>query len=123
MPCTCESVPAANPIGNCWSTDRILLSAGSYSKGEVHPLALLLLSEQRVSTEGLRSKSWDEFAKPGAPVMNFVFTVCDQTAGEVCQVWPGQLYGAAGLVVHRGCVPGSHRADGSPSRSLSRRLH
>jgi arsenate reductase (thioredoxin) len=98
-------------------------SAGSYSKGEVHPLALLLLSEQRVSTEGLRSKSRDEFAKPGAPVMNFVFTVCDQAAGEVCPVWPGQLYGAAGLAVHRGCVPGSHRADGSPSRSLSRRLH
>jgi arsenate reductase (thioredoxin) len=65
-------------------------SAGSFPKGEVHPLALRLLSEQACSTEGLRSKSWNEYAAPGAPVMDFVFTVCDQAAGEVCPVWPGQ---------------------------------
>ena len=65
-------------------------SAGSHPKGAVHPLALALLERKGLSTEGLRSKAWDEFAKPGAPELNFVFTVCDNTAGEVCPIWPGQ---------------------------------
>ena len=64
-------------------------SAGSFPKGAVHPMALRLLAEQGLPTAGLRSKSWDEFAKPGAPAMDFVFTVCDQAAGEVCPIWPG----------------------------------
>jgi protein-tyrosine-phosphatase len=64
-------------------------SAGSFPKGAVHPLTLDLLERLRLPTGGLRSKSWDEFARPGAPVMDFVFTVCDQAAGEVCPVWPG----------------------------------
>jgi arsenate reductase (thioredoxin) len=64
-------------------------SAGSFPKGAVHPLALDLLERLRLPTTGLRSKSWKEFARPGAPVMGFVFTVCDQAAGEVCPVWPG----------------------------------
>ena len=65
-------------------------SAGSHPKGEVHPLALALIAKNRLSTEGLRSKNWSEFAKPEAPRMDFVFTVCDNAAGEVCPVWPGQ---------------------------------
>ena len=65
-------------------------SAGSFPKGMVHPLTRRLLAELSFPTEGLRSKSWAEFASPGAPVMDFVFTVCDQAAGEVCPVWPGQ---------------------------------
>ena len=65
-------------------------SAGSHPKGTVHPLALRTLANARVPTDGFRSKSWDEFAKPGAPKMDFVFTVCDQAAGEVCPFWPGQ---------------------------------
>ncbi|HET6608682.1 MAG TPA: arsenate reductase ArsC [Rhodopila sp.] len=65
-------------------------SAGSFPKGQVHPLTRRLLTEQGFPTHGLRSKSWDDFAKHGAPVMNFVFTVCDQAAGEVCPIWPGQ---------------------------------
>ena len=65
-------------------------SAGSYPKGAVHPAALGLLNELDLPTEGLRSKSWDEFAKPGAPPLDFVFTVCGNAAGEVCPTWPGQ---------------------------------
>ena len=65
-------------------------SAGSVPRGAVHPLALEELERHHLSTSGLRSKSWNEFARPGAPVMDFVFTVCDQAAGEVCPVWPGK---------------------------------
>jgi arsenate reductase len=65
-------------------------SAGSHPAGRVNPVALELLAKHRLPTEGLRSKSWDELARPGAPRMSFVFTVCDNAAGEVCPVWPGQ---------------------------------
>ena len=65
-------------------------SAGSFPKGAVHPLALDLLEKAHLDATGLSSKSWEEFAKPGAQVMDFVFTVCDQAAGEVCPIWPGQ---------------------------------
>ena len=65
-------------------------SAGSHPKDEVNTLALKELTHVGLPTEGLRSKSWDEFAAPGAPVMDFVFTVCDSAAGETCPVWPGQ---------------------------------
>ena len=64
-------------------------SAGSYPKGAVHPMAIELLNEFRIPTTDLRSKSWDEFAKPGSPEMDFIFTVCDDAAGETCPVWPG----------------------------------
>jgi arsenate reductase len=65
-------------------------SAGSQPKGTVHPLALDTLQRLHMPHEGFRSKSWEEFASPMAPIMNFVFTVCDAAAGEVCPVWPGQ---------------------------------
>jgi arsenate reductase len=65
-------------------------SAGSHPTGRVRPEALRQIERAQLPTEGLRSKDWDEFARPGAPQMNFVFTVCDNAAKEVCPVWPGQ---------------------------------
>ena len=65
-------------------------SAGSHPTGRVNPFALRQLEIAKLPTTGLRSKNWDEFAQTGAPVMNFVFTVCDNAANEVCPVWPGQ---------------------------------
>ncbi|WP_374298824.1 arsenate reductase ArsC [Paracoccus sp. (in: a-proteobacteria)] len=84
-------------------------SAGSMPKGEVHPLALHLLERLGHDTAGLRSKSWDEFARPDAPRMDFVFTVCDDAAEEVCPVWPGQPISA-----HWG-VADPARASGHPA--------
>jgi arsenate reductase (thioredoxin) len=65
-------------------------SAGSFPKGQVHPLALELLKRMNLPAEGFRSKSWDEFAAPGAPPLDFIITVCDNAAGEVCPIWPGK---------------------------------
>lgn len=65
-------------------------SAGSFPKGEVNPHAIRLLENLKLPTDSLRSKSWDEFAKPGAPPLDFIITVCDNAAGEVCPIWPGK---------------------------------
>ena len=65
-------------------------SAGSMPKGEVHPLSLEILRRNGFSADGLRSKSWEEFSGPDAPALDFVFTVCDNAAAEVCPIWPGQ---------------------------------
>jgi arsenate reductase len=65
-------------------------SAGSHPTGQVHPLARETLQKHHIPVDAPRSKNWSEFATPGAPVMDFVFTVCDNAAGEVCPVWPGQ---------------------------------
>jgi arsenate reductase len=76
---------------NHWGKGRFQgFSAGSHPKGQVHPLALEVLRRYHMPTEGLRSKSWEEFSAPGAPPLHFVFTVCDNAAKEVCPVWPGQ---------------------------------
>jgi arsenate reductase len=81
----------AESLLNHWGHGRFRgFSAGSFPKGAVHPLALELLHRVGLPTENLRSKSWDEFAVPGAPGLDFIFTVCDNAAGEACPVWPGK---------------------------------
>jgi len=76
---------------NHWGRGRYrAFSAGSHPTGRVHPFTIELLQKLRLPTGDLRSKSWDEFAAPDAPPLDFVFTVCDQAAGEVCPAWPGQ---------------------------------
>lgn len=81
----------AEALINQWGRSKFQgFSAGSHPKGQVHPIALELLQRMNFPTEGLRSKSWDEFAMPGSPPLDFVFTVCDNAAGEVCPYWPGQ---------------------------------
>jgi arsenate reductase len=81
----------AEALVDHWGAGRLRgFSAGSYPKGQVHPYALDLLASLQMPIAALRSKSWDEFAVPRAPVMDFIFTVCDQAAGEACPVWPGK---------------------------------
>ena len=82
-------------------------SAGSHPNGQVNPLALKTLASLGLPTDGFRSKSWDEFAPAGAPMLDFVFTVCDKAAGEVCPLWPGQPMTAHWGVADPGDVQGS----------------
>lgn len=101
-------------------------SAGSHPKGAVHPLALELLRSQRVPVEGLRSKSWDEFAVPGAPAVDLVITVCDDAAGETCPAWPGGPLTAHWGIADPAAVTGSdaekRRAFERAYRALDRRI-
>lgn len=84
----------------------VAYSAGSQPRGEVHPLALTTLAKLRLPTDGYRSKSWSDFARDDAPRMDFVITVCDKAAGEVCPVWPGQPVTAHWGVPDPSAVPG-----------------
>lgn len=83
-------------------------SAGSQPKGEVHPLALATLERLHLPVGGYRSKSWDEFVAPGAPLLDFIFTVCDNAAGETCPFWPGQPVSAHWGVPDPAAVEGSN---------------
>jgi protein-tyrosine-phosphatase len=85
----------------------VAYSAGSHPAGAVNPVALELLQKNRIDAAGLRSKNWDEFARPGAPDLDFVFTVCDNAAGEVCPIWPGQPMTAHWGIADAAAVQGS----------------
>lgn len=101
-------------------------SAGSHPKGEVSPFALAILEQWGMPSDGYRSKSWDEFAQAGAPELDFVFTVCDTAAGEVCPVWPGQPMTAHWGVADPAAVDGSDdqksRAHAEAAKILKRRI-
>lgn len=99
----------AEALLNHWGKGQFrAYSAGSFPKGEVHPLAIETLSRLELPTDGYRSKSWSEFAAPGAPHMDYILTVCDQAAGEVCPVWPGHPVTAHWGVPDPATAAGSH---------------
>jgi arsenate reductase len=98
-------------------------SAGSHPNGKVNPLALELLAKHRIDTGGLRSKSWDEFAAPGAPELHFVFTVCDNAAGETCPLWPGQPITAHWGVADPAAAQGSDEDRRKAFTELSTRIN
>jgi arsenate reductase (thioredoxin) len=98
-------------------------SAGSWPKGRVHPHTMQLLASLGYDTSGFRSKSWSEFAKPGAPALDFVFTVCDNAAGETCPVWPGQPMTAHWGIPDPGDVKGSAAEVALAFKDAYRMLH
>jgi arsenate reductase len=117
----------AEALMNHWGSGRFRgFSAGSFPKGAVHPLALELLRRLGLPSESFRSKSWNEFAEPGAPPMDFVITVCDQAAGETCPVWPGHPVVAHWGVPDPAAVTGSEKerqqAFGDALAALERRV-
>jgi protein-tyrosine-phosphatase len=115
----------AEAILNREGADRFrAFSAGSFPKGQVHPAALNLLRELGFSTDGFRSKSWDEFAADGAPKLDFIFTVCDNAAGEACPVWPGKPVTAHWGIEDPAAVegPGQQAAFWNASQALQRRI-
>jgi arsenate reductase (thioredoxin) len=98
----------AESLVNHWGQGNVVgFSAGSSPKGTVHPIALELLKQMKMPVQGMRSKSWDEFAQPHAPRLDFVFTVCDNAASEMCPAWPGQPMTAHWGVADPAAVEGS----------------
>jgi arsenate reductase len=113
----------AEALINHWGRGQFVgYSAGSSPKGRVHPIALELLRHMKLPVEGMRSKSWDEFAKPGAPQLDFVFTVCDNAAAESCPVWPGQPITAHWGVADPAAVEGSETEQWLAFRQAFREL-
>jgi arsenate reductase len=102
-----RSIMAESILNSIGKTRFNAFSAGIHPAGSVNPLALALLAKNRLPPEGLRSKDWSEFSRPGAPFMHFVFTVCDQAAAETCPVWPGQPMTAHWGVTDPAAVQGS----------------
>ena len=109
---TARSILAEGLLNHLGKGRFVAHSAGSFPKGVVNPYALQVLEKQGIATAGARSKSWNEFSGPDAPHLHFVFTVCDNAAGEVCPIWPGQP-----MTAHWG-VEDPAAATGSPDEIL-----
>jgi len=113
----------AEALLNHWGKDRYrAFSAGSHPKGTVNPIAIEILESMNLPTRGLRSKSWDEFAAPGAPPLHYVFTVCDNAAGEVCPIWPGQPMTAHWGIPDPAAVAGAQHEKVTTFRETTRML-
>ncbi len=117
-----RSILAEAILNKIGSGKFVAFSAGSMPKGAVHPQAIALLKRLGFPAEGLRSKSWDEFGKPGAPELDFVFTVCDNAADEVCPVWPGRPMTAHWGVPDPAAVTGTESEIASAFRDAFRML-
>ena len=121
-----RSIMAEAILNNLGHGQFIAHSAGSHASGKINPYALELIKSDNLPHEHLRSKSWDEFALPDAPQLDFVFTVCDKAAGEVCPVWPGQPMTAHWGVEEPSAVDGTEeekrKAFSTAFRILHRRL-
>jgi protein-tyrosine-phosphatase len=112
----------AESLLNHWGRGRFRgFSAGSFPKGQVHPFVVELLKRMNLPAENLRSKSWDEFAAPGAPI-DFIFTVCDNAAGEVCPVWPGKPMTAHWGVADPAAVEGNDMEKAAAFRKAFKEL-
>lgn len=113
----------AESLLNHWGRGKFCgFSAGSFPKGQVHPFAVDLLKRMNLPAENLRSKSWEEFAAPGAPPIDFIFTVCDNAAGEVCPVWPGKPMTAHWGVADPAAVEGTDVEKASAFRKAFKEL-
>jgi arsenate reductase len=113
----------AESLLNRWGGGRFrAYSAGSFPKGHVHPISIELLNHLGLPTADLRSKSWDEFAAPGAPAIDFVFTVCGNAAGEVCPIWPGHPMTAHWTLEDPAAAEGSDEAKWTAFRKALREL-
>ena len=113
----------AESLLNHWGRGKFQgFSAGSFPKGQVHPVAVDLVKRMNLPAEDLRSKSWDEFAAPGAPPIDFIFTVCDNAAGEVCPVWPGKPMTAHWGVADPAAVEGTDMEKAAAFRKAFKEL-
>jgi arsenate reductase len=121
-----RSIMAESILNQLGGGHFVAYSAGSFPTGKVNPLALELLEENGIPTGDLRSKAWDEFARPGAPHLDFVFTVCDKAAGETCPLWPGQPvtahWGIADPAAAQGSDAEKRNAFFNAFRELSQRI-
>jgi len=112
-----RSILAEVLINHCGQGKFRGFSAGSFPKGQVHPLAIELLQRMNLPTGDLRSKSWDEFAAADAPPLDFIITVCDNAAGEICPIWPGKPLTAHWGIADPASVQGTAEKKGAAFRN------